>query len=63
MPYLKSQKTHSLKQNIFLQVMEVPGYMAKKEQESVPDDHRAGKKEHAMTSVHLLHTLYTYIFM
>lgn len=63
MPYSKSQKTHSLKQNIFLQVMDVPGYKAKKEQESVPDDHRATKKEYAMTSVHLLHTLYTHIVM
>jgi len=63
MPYSKSQKTHSLKQNIFLQVMEVPGYMAKKEQESVPDDHKAAKNEYAMISVHLLHTLYTHTVM
>lgn len=63
MPYSKSQNTHSLKQNIFLQVMEVPGYMAKKEQESVPDDNRAAKKEYAITSVHLLHTLYTHNVM
>lgn len=63
MPYSKSQKTHGPKQNIFLQVMEVPGYMAKKEQESVTDDHTAAKKEYAMTSIHLLHTLYTHIVM
>ena len=63
MPYSKSQKTYSLKQNTFLQVMEVAGYMAKKEQESVPDDHRAAKKAHAITSGHLLHTLYTHIVM
>jgi len=43
--------------------MEVPGYMAKKEQESVTDDHTAAKKEYAMTSIHLLHTLYTHIVM
>jgi hypothetical protein len=63
MPYSKSQKTHGLKQNIFLQVMEVLGYTAKKEQESAPDNHRAAKKEYAMTSVHLLHTLHTHTVM
>lgn len=43
--------------------MEVPGYMAKKEQESVPDDYKVAKKECAMISVHLLHTLYTHTVM
>lgn len=43
--------------------MEVSSYMAKKEQESVPDDHTVAKKEYAVTSVHLLYTLYTHTVM